>query len=187
MTATSREIVQNGVATFFGGPAFDNNSRSYRGSIPAALATAGLSVVRAHQPKRVNDNDYVLTTAMGGQQSPGRGMGAYMVVQIPDDIERKRTIPIIVGRKWQAYRVVLHVFHLAHKAYAEDAEADVNGVVEAIKDYMRADPTLGGICYQAGISPYGIRTKVPQSTTEEKEVTATHAEISFEVEVMIID
>lgn len=184
MAQTSREIVQNGVATFFGGTNFDQGSRSYRGSIPSALSSAGLSVVRAHQPKRVNDNDYVLA------QAAGRGMGTYLVVEVPDDFDFPRTLrgPLggPVGRRQVNYRVVLHAFHLAHKSHMEDAEADVNGVVQALKDYINTDPSIGGIGFQAGQSRYGIRTKVPPSVLADKEITATHAEISFEVQVMYV-
>jgi hypothetical protein len=118
-------------------------------------------------------------------------MGAYVVVQIPDDFDFPRTLrgPLLspVGRRQVNYRVILHVFHLAHKAYMEDAEQDVNNIVQALKDYLNTDPSLNGIGFQAGQSRYGIRTRVPPSELADKEVTATHAEISFEVQVMYID
>lgn len=180
MATTSREIVQNGVAAYLGGTNFDQNSRSYRGALPAALTTAGVSVVRVHQSKRVNDNDYVLAQAVG------RGMGAYLVIEIAVTNDVRRCIPAGNGRRKITYMVTVHVFHLAHKGYMEDAEADANGVCEAIKAYLELDPSIGGICYQAGESRYGIRTRVQPSRLADKEVTATHALITFEVQVMIV-
>lgn len=181
MATTNREIVQTGVAQFFGGSTYDAEARAYRGAIPAALLTAGLATVRAHESKRVSDKDYVLNLASG------RGMGAYMVIEIPSDDEYRKSIPAGgAGRKRIVYNVFLHVFHLAHKAHAEDAEADVNGLIEAIKDRIRGDVTLGGICYQAGESRKGIATRVYPSLTPQ-EVTGTRVDINFEAEVMIID
>lgn len=180
MPATSREIVQNGVASYLGGTNFDQNSRSYRNALPAALVSAGVSVVRAHQPKRVNDNDYVLS------QAAGRGMGAYLVIEAALTNDRRYCIPAVTGRRKQTYLITVHVFHLAHKAYMEDAEADMNGACEAIIDYLHLDPSLGGICYQAGESRYGVRTRMQPSKLADKEVTSTHGFITFEVQVMIV-
>ena len=179
MAVTTREIVQNGVAQFFGGTVFDSQFRAYRGGIPAALLAAGLSTVRAHESKRVSDQDYVLN------QAAGRGMGAYMFVAIPSDDERRQAIPAGSGRKHIVYAVVLHIFHLAHKTHAEDAEADVNGLIEAVKQQIRGDVTLGGICYQAGESRKGIATRVYPSEAP-KEITGTYVQMSFEAEVEIV-
>jgi hypothetical protein len=180
VATTSREIVQAGVATFFGGATYDTEARAYRGAIPTNLLAAGLSTVRAHQSKRVSDFDYVMN------QAAGRGMGAYMVVEIPQDGEIRVSVPAGSGRKKITYRVILHLFHLAYQPHMEDAEADVNGLIEAIRQQIRGDVTLGGICYQAGESRFGIQTRVRPSIVADNEVTGTEITITFEVQVMIV-
>lgn len=184
MTATSRTIVRTGIAEFFGGTQFDAKARAYRGAIPAALFGAGLSTVRAYRPKRLNDADYVKG------QAAGRGMGAYLYVELPRDTEIRRAIPAIgqAGRKRITYTVTLHVFHLAHQAYAEDAEADVDNLLEEIKSQIRSDVTLGSIpgVYQAGENVNGIRTQVFPSILGKDEITATYATVTFDAEAEII-
>jgi hypothetical protein len=118
-------------------------------------------------------------------QAAGRGMGTYMAVEMPEDVEIRRAIPAVTGRKRITYDVVLHCYHLAHMQHAEDAEADVNGVVEAIKDYIHADVTLGGVCYQAGENGAGIRTQISPSVTDE-EIVGTYVRISLQAEVEIV-
>lgn len=118
-------------------------------------------------------------------QAAGRGMGAYMVVELGDDQEIRRAKPAYSGRKRVTYAVNLHLFHLAHIAHAEDAEADVNGLIEAVKTYFRGDITLGQICYQAGESPNGLKTKVTPSMVD-KEIVGTYVRITFDAEVQII-
>jgi hypothetical protein len=180
MATTSRTIVRTAVAQFFGGTTYDTNARAYRGSIPSDLFNAGLSTVRAYQPKRLNDIDYVKA------QAAGRGMGAYMQIEFPFDSEIRRAVPGITGRKRITYQVVLHVFHLAHQAYAEDAEADVDNLIEEIKSRIRSDPSISGACYQAGESPSGIRTRVYPSSLGQDEITATYVQITFDAEVEIV-
>jgi len=118
-------------------------------------------------------------------QAAGRGMGAYMIVELPDDDEFRKSMPAGTGRKRIVYQAVLHIYHLAHKAHSEDAEADVNGLLEAVKTAIRADVTLGGICYQAGESRRGIKTRVAPSAVP-KEITGTYVQMKLEVEVMIV-
>lgn len=177
-TATSRQLVRDGIAQYFGGSTFDQEARAYRGTGP--LLSAGLSTVRAYTSKRLNDNDYVLGQAVG------RGMGAYMIVELPIDIERREALGgPSSGIKRIVYNVVLHCFHLAHKAHAEDAEKDVDLLAEAIKDQIRADRTLGGIVSQAGESQAGIRTEISVSDMTD-EITGTYFSIAFEADVHIV-
>lgn len=135
--------------------------------------------MRAYQPKRASDTDYVL------EQAAGRGMGASMIVELPTDNEIRRAMPAGSGRKRITYTVTLHLFHLAYQDHAEDAEADVDALVEAVKDLIHGDVTLGGVCYQAGESPFGIRTRIYPST-DVKEKLSTYAQITLEAEVEII-
>jgi hypothetical protein len=188
MATTSRPTVRVGVAQFFGGTTYDQEARAYRGSTPVHLFNAGLSTVRAYQSKRISDKDYVLG------QAKGRGMGASMIVEMPDDTEIRRAVPaagpgtnyVGSGRKRITYTVILHVFHLAHKPHMEDAEADVDNLLEEVKSQVRSDVSLGGICYQAGENGRGIRTHVYPSNLGTDEITATHATVTFEAEVEIV-
>jgi hypothetical protein len=118
-------------------------------------------------------------------QAAGRGMGAYMAVEMPEDNEIRRAIPAITGRKRITYDVNLHCYHLAHMKHAEDAEADVNGLIEAIKAAIHADVTLGAICYQAGENGAGIRTRITPSVTDD-EIVATYILITLQAEVEIV-
>lgn len=182
MTVTSRTIVRQGVAQFFGGATYDSTARAWRGSGP--LLSSGLSTVRAYQSKRINDRDYVLG------QAAGRGMGAAMVLEMAQTRDNLLTGPglpagVHGGQRHLVYPVQCHVFHLAHQPYAEDAEADVDNLDQAIHELIYGDPTLGGVCYQAGINNAGIRTIIDPSE-EWKEITVTHFRVTFDAEVQII-
>lgn len=183
MPVTSRKVVRTGIAQFFGGTTYDKAARAYRGSGP--LLSYGLSSVRAYQPKRLSDVDYVKG------QAAGRGMGAYMIVELGSDVETRRTVPAVTGRKRVTYSATLHVYHLAHQPHAEDAEADVDELLDGIKDLIHEDPTLGantfltGV-YQAGENNYGIRTRIYPSTLLKDEILASYATVQFEAEVEII-
>lgn len=191
MTATtSRPIVRVGIAEFFGGTTYDTEARAYRGAIPAALFGAGLSSVRAYRPKRLSDVDYVKG------QAAGRGMGAYLYIDLAEDREIRRSLNaagpgtsyISAGRKRVTYTATLNVYHLAHEQYAEDAEADADNLLEEIKALIRGDVTLGSIAgvYQAGEDAAGIRTRIYPSITGKDEITATYATVTFDVEAEIL-
>jgi hypothetical protein len=175
---TTRQIVRNGIAQFFGGTAYDQEARAYRGAGP--LASAGLSTVRAYQPKRMSDVDYVYG------QAAGRGMGAAMVVELPSDVESRDAKPAGTGRKRINYTVILHCFHLAYQSHAEDAGPDVDSLIEQIKGLIRQDVTLGGVCFQAGESRFHIKTRIYPSAIIDKEKIATAFDIQFEAETEII-
>ena len=186
---TSRQIVRTGIAQFFGGPIYDSEARAYRGSIPAPLLAAGLSTVRPYQPKRISDKDYVKG------QAAGRGMGAAMAVGMARDQEIRRALPaagpgtgyVAAGRKRITYATTLNIFHLAHMQHAEDAEADVDGLVEAVKNAIRGDVTLGSIpgVYQAGESSRGITVQISESMAD-KEIVGTYVTVTFDVEAEIV-
>lgn len=179
MAETSRTIVRTGIAQFFGGTTYDTEARAYRNG---PLNSYGLSTVRAYQPKRLPDMDYVLG------QAPGRGMGAVMILEMPETRDTPLDITQIPGTGSQrhlTYPVQLHVFHMAHEAYSEDAEADVDELDQAIHERIYTDPTLGGICYQSGLDSFGIRTLIDQPEVW-GEITVTHFRVVFDVEVAII-
>jgi hypothetical protein len=181
VAVTSRTIVRTGVATFFGGTTYDAGARAYRGSGP--LTGSGLSTVRMYQAKRISDMDYV----MG--QAAGRGMGASMVLEMSQTIDTALTLgqmpASLNGQRHLVYPVTCHLFHLAHQDYAEDAEADVDALDQALHEQVYSDPTLGGICYQAGQNSKGIRTVIDPSAMI-RELTATHFRVMFDAEVQIV-
>jgi hypothetical protein len=176
VTNTSRQIVRNGIAQFFGGSTYDTEARAYR---PGPLLAYGLSTVRAYQPKRMPDSDYT------SGQAAGRGMGAVMIVELPADTESRDAKPAVRGMKRITYLSVLHFFHMAWQPHAEDAEQDVDLLIEQVKQLVRGDVTLGGICFQAGESRMGIRVRIFPSWQEE-ERTVTAFDVTFEAEVEII-
>lgn len=121
-------------------------------------------------------------------------MGAYMIVEMPSNDEIRRTGPAQgpgqtqpAGRKDVTYNVLLHTYHLASQPYAEDAEADVDALVEAVKGLIRSDVTLGSTpgVFQAGESRQGIKTMVaPTGVVQEHE--RTYIRFAFEAQVQII-
>jgi hypothetical protein len=179
VTVTSRTIVRTGIAQFFGGTNYDNTFRCYRGG---PLLSSGLSTVRPYQGKRVPDTDYVMGLV------PGRGMGAMMVLEMPrtrDNILTVGQIPATLhGARRLVYPVRCHVFHMAHVDYAEDAQEDIDNLDQAIHEQIYTDPTLGGICYQAGINSTGIDTVIDPSENL-NEITRTYFRVQFDAEVQI--
>lgn len=187
MTQTSRKLVRLAIAQFFGGTQYDDTFRCYRGG---PLLGYGLSTVRPYQPKREPDTDYVMGL------NPGRGMGAIMALQMGETRDTLLTVPglpagVKGGQRRLVYPVKCHVFHLAHMQYAEDAEADIDDLAEAIQDLIHSDLTLGtGITsppmiYQAGVSEAGIHTVI-DSSENYKEMVATHFCVEFDAEVQIV-
>jgi hypothetical protein len=180
LSGTSRTIVRTGIAQYFGGTTFDPTFQCYRGG---PLLSSGLSTVRAYQPKRFPDSDYVWGL------TPGRGMGAVMILEMPRTLDTVLTISQqpagTQGQRKLVYPVRCHVFHMAHQDYAETAEADVDNLDQALHEHIYSDTTLGGICYQAGINSTGISTTIDPSALW-KEITVTHFEVRFDAELQII-
>jgi hypothetical protein len=187
LTDTSRALVRTAIAQFFGGTNYDSTFKCYRGG---PLLGYGLSTVRPYQPKREPDTDYVMGL------NPGRGMGAMMALQMGETRNTILTSPglpagVHGGQRHLCYPVKCHVFHMAHMPYAEDAEADIDGLAEAIQDHIHSDLTLGTggvtppMIYQAGISSMGIRTVIDDSVNY-KEIVATHFCVQFDAEVQIV-
>jgi hypothetical protein len=187
LTVTSRKLVRTAIAQFFGGTQYDSTFRCYRGG---PLLSHGLSTVRPYQPKREPDTDYVMGL------NPGRGMGTMMTLQMSETRNTILTSPglpagVHGGQRKLVYPVKCHMFHLAHMPYAEDAEADIDDLAEAVQDLIHSDPTLGTggvtppMIYQAGISSAGIRTIIDPSDNW-KEIVATHFCVEFDAEVQIV-
>jgi hypothetical protein len=116
-------------------------------------------------------------------------MGAYMTIGMSSDTVIRRAgpagFPGIAGRRRIAYQTELCVYHMAREQFAEDAEADVDDLVEAIHDLIYADVTLGGICYEAGEMPTGIVTNIEPSEMHEQR-TETFIKMNFDTMVEIV-
>ena len=188
MAVTSRKLVRVAVAQFFGGTTYDQQFRAYRGG---PLLGSGLSTGRPYQAKRIPDTDYIMGL------TPGRGMGALMVLEMAETRDTLLTGPGLPagthgGQRHLVYPVECHVFHMAHMNYAEDAEADIDDLDQAIHEHIYSDPTLGTtpltgppMIYQAGINSAGIHTVIDPSE-DYKEITVTHFRVMFDAEVQIV-
>lgn len=177
MTRQARADVRDGIATYFGGQ-YLPDARCYR---EGPLLPYGLATLRAYVPKRENDADYTVGLA------PGRAMGAYAVVYLAETNERREAFGgPTSGWRHRIYAVTLHLYHLATKALAEDAQADVDELLEAAVALIHADRTLGDAVMQAGESTNGIRTFVGTPGYDPAaEHIRTYASVSFDADVYI--
>lgn len=151
----TRASIRTGIAQFFGGPTFDSVDRIYTGG---ALTANGLGCARAYYGKRAPDTDFFIG------QPAGRNMGAVMHVHIPDEGPEQRIGMggATAGIKWDPVQIQLWVYHLSQMTHAEDAGADLDQLIEAIRNRIHGDRTLGGVCTQAGETPQGrIRVQTP--------------------------
>jgi hypothetical protein len=178
----SRRSVRQGVATFFGGTTFDPVSRTYTGG---PLTSSGLGAARAYYPANIPDTDYFIGLP------PGRGMGALMGVHLPDvgPEWREALGGATAGIKGVPYQVELHFYHLSTMGHTEDAQADLDALLDAAKGLIYGDRTLGGICTEAGERPSTrIRTRmaVPVVAARgEPQRTSSYAVITFGADVYI--
>lgn len=150
----SRRSVRQGIAQFFGGPIFDAVNRTYSGG---SLTANGLGVARMYVAKRIPDTDY-----HKGMTS-GRNMGAVMLIHLPDEGPEQRIGlgGATSGEKWDPFLVELHIYHLAMMPHDEDAQGDLDDLLDAIKNKIHGDRTLGGTFTQVGETPSGrIRTRM---------------------------
>jgi len=188
MATTSRTIVRQGIASYFGGVWVDN-VKAYQGG---PLTDYGVVDVKRSWGKRID------WKSMFNRLNPGRGMGAFMVVSLNTDKEVREAIAgapvldsngniIAGGVKMLTYQCTLEVFHLAQAAYAEDAQDDIDLLIEAIKNLVRVDRTLGGICTDAGETSFGIRVKEDHpGVNRATERTSVHFTVQFEVRTQFI-
>lgn len=143
-----REHVRRGVAAYFGGPL---DPEDPAGSIyrPGPLLPYGLATVRAYAGRpRQPDTDF--TTGL----EPG-AMGARLTVGLATTTERRITTG---GWKALIFQVTLGLEAIGTAPNPELAQAEVDGLLEAIVALVRADPALGGIVLQAGEGQRGIVT-----------------------------
>lgn len=181
MTVPSRRQIRTAIAEFFGGPVMDPTTRVYR---TTPLAAEGLAGVCAYMSKRVGD------AAFTQGLITGRAMGALMLVHLPHDQDvRKAWSGTTGGVRQNDVTVQLHLYHLAQADHCEDAQADLEDLIQAIKDRIHGDRTLGttdasglpGIT-QAGETPMGIVTDMDPPVIS-REVTESYAVMAFEATV----
>lgn len=177
----SREDIRRGIAAFFGGP--EPDERQYYRTSP--LAGLGLSGVLPYYLPRVEaDRDY-----FEGVDSDTR-TGAVMCVHLGDDTEKRLAIGGLGGGILDApYNVALYLYLLTLTPSVSDAQADRDDLVDAVRDMIRADPTLGmGInsdapvkVTQAGEGEAGITRSTPVPYFEPPARTMQNASVSFTV------
>lgn len=173
----SRQDVRVGIAKYFGGSTL-TTANWYQ---PTPLVASGLAGVRAYYSTRIDDHEYFQTL------TAGRGMGALMCVHLPQTTETRLAIGGILNRP---YAVELYVFHLSTKPPSEDAQADLDDLIDAIVARLRADPTLGMgpgsgspvVVIQAGEGERGITVNAAVPYTEPPATTRGSAVISFSAE-----
>jgi hypothetical protein len=181
MTAQdSRYQLRTEIAQYFGGTTLMTPSAAYSPYIDGPLQSYGLSAVYPRFGKRVPDEAFF-------QFSSPRGMGGVMVVQLPKIQERRLGIGgNSGGTKQDNIMVLLHIYHLGQVDYAEQAEADLEALLDSVYYQIDLDKTLGTsgqtpLITAAGESSYGIQSTmdVPTFTTAPERVEQ-YATVSFE-------
>lgn len=175
---TTRRDIRTGVAVFFGGATFDAASRIYR---PTPLQADGLAGVRAYWTTRFEDRDFVATL------TAGRDMGAVMSVHIAQESERRIALGGPVGGfKSRPVQLELWVWHYARTPVIEDAQADMDDLLDAIVARIHGDRTLGATVTEAGESQRGITINtdsVPQIEPGTPPTVKQGAVIAFDATV----
>ena len=137
---TTIQVVRDGICSWFGGP-YDSITRSY--GFPQV---PGLGTVKRGRPKSEDDIDYYL-----GAPSTGAVMGSVMNVHIGSGAETRAAIAgAFGGLKLLRSEATLYCFLRSNAEYAEDAEDAFYDFLEAIKDRIRADRTMGSGGFENG-------------------------------------
>jgi hypothetical protein len=184
--STSRPIIRQGIAAYLGGT-FNPQNELYQGG---PLTSAGLGFVSVGYYKRINLADAF-------EQAVGTGFGAGLIVSFENDTEVSRDMAgvpqldgsgdiIAGGWKFLTYNVLLDGYFISQMAYAQDAENNLDILIESIKQQMRYDRTLGGICMDAGMSRFGIRVAQGHPGIDENDRIGIWFTIRFETRVNMI-
>ncbi|MFC5184372.1 hypothetical protein [Actinomadura harenae] len=172
----SRAQVRSGIAAYFGGNTYDSTDRVWT---PTPLAAYGLATVRNYVPKRHPDSDFTRGLTVG------RGMGTVMIVDLPQQIERRIALGGPAnGIKQDVYTVDLLLYHLAKVPHSEDAQADLDALIDAIVNWIHADRTLGGAVVDAGETSAGIVKSLGQPLIS-GERTEIYASIRFDANTYV--
>lgn len=146
----SRATVRGAVAAFFAPP-----------------AVAGLNTLYTAPPKRIPG------PAFREGQPAGTPSGAVGVVHIVSETEERIAIGgEHSGKKWVHYTVELQVFQHSIHQHSEDAMADFDAVIDAVKTRLRSDRRLDDwpVIFEAGerslVGVYGEPRVVQDGSTE---------------------
>lgn len=175
MTNPTRRAIRDGIAQFFGGTTLDPTFRLYR---PTPLGDEGLAGVFPYWAIRMEDRFFQETIV------PDRRMGALMCVHLPNEQERRIAMGGPVGGiKSQKFAVDLCIYHRAQKYHPDEAQADLDDLIQAIRDRIHGDRTLGGTVAEAGESERGITTQTGVPVGEPATRVEQDAVIQFDATV----
>jgi hypothetical protein len=177
----SRYQLRTTIAQFFGGTTLMTPAALFSPYIEGPLQAYGLSAVYPRFGKRVPDEAFFQFGA-----TP-RGMGGVMVVHLPKVQERRLGIGgNSGGTKQDNIMVMLHLYHLAQVDYAEQAQEDLEALLDSVYYQIDTDKTLGTtgetpLITAAGESSYGIQSTMTVPTfTAAPERVEQYATVSFE-------
>lgn len=174
----TRRDIRTGIAKFFGGTTLDTAAQIYR---PTPLVAAGLAGVRPYWPIQFTDQERFETLAAN------RGMGASMGVHLPTTTERRIALGGPTGGiKRHTVSVELLVSHLALVPSAsptQDAQADLDDLLEAIVNRIHGDRTLGAAVVEAGESEAGIQVRAGIPVNEPATRVIQEAVVTFDAVV----
>lgn len=136
------------ICQFFGG-AYVAAQHAYQ-----SPTVAGINQVRRGFDKLDDFNEYFLPNL-----GYGSGVGCQCVIRQTDGVDRRLTLPAIVGRKHHSYSIAMYLYFWGTTAYAEDCQDQVSTVRRAIIAKMRLDPTCGSGGFEAGNFHVGIPDK----------------------------
>lgn len=177
----TRYEARTAIAQYFGGTTLQSQVDSNGPYINGPLQSYGLSAVYPRWAKRIPDSNFFLFA------EPARSMGTIMVVHIPKLGERRIALNANStghvtnsGTKQDDMVVELHLYHLAQVNYAEQAEADLEQMIDAIYNYIEQDVMLGGAIIGAGEDKYGIQSVMnPPVCQDAPERIEQYAKITF--------
>lgn len=95
----------------------------------------GLGTVFPHPPKTTTQDALFL-------DGPATS-GAVAYVVLERQHEQRVAIPAGKGRKWRQYQVCLLIFLRGTTGQAEDADADLDTLLDALAARLQSDPALG--------------------------------------------
>lgn len=177
---TTRQAVRAGMAAYFGGTLVESD-RSWQNG---PLLSYGLGAVKAYIAKGVPDADYTMGMAAG------RNMGTVALISLGrahrgrDGFGGKTAAYVATGWKKELFPVTLHLYHVAEQPHVEDAEGDLEALIEAVIDLIEADRTLGQSVVEAGEGLAGIDSDLGQPEIVTRGRAKTYGYVTFNVLTM---
>lgn len=157
----SSASVLDGICRYFGGP-YDPNTRTYRAS-----PVSGVGIIRRGWAKRDVPAGYFRGMPAGART------GSQGVFWIPRRSEQRFALGgPHGGMKNVRYEIEGAFYVRSRTQHAEDAQDDMYALQDALVEWMRADRTLGGACFEAGEFVDGGQGSIdfenaqPETTTE---------------------